>query len=553
MVQKTKLRNTRQLVINKAIDLVYQNKIGSALALIRKNFKAEDTVFLFFKGWTHQINNEHEKAIKYLERSLTKNPINQDALTGLSSSYLELGDFNRALECAEQCVLLDNNDPRNLLTLATVIAKKHRGDIANQLKAIKLYSKAFNLAQKPTIQTKEQTKLLVDILSGWGASLLDMHQPEEAILVLELATEIDELNPLVHKNLASAYASLNEIDKAIDSCQKAQMSDDAAIVYDSMYQEGMLELMRGNYHKGWRLHEFRLKTSQFSSIRSLEVPQWDGRPLQEYESLLVYQEQGIGDTLQFSRYLPLVLDRAKNVDVQVMPNHYQSWNNYSAEPTSIRNFLHNNFKKIRCSYVKGWHDIEYTDYTYIISFMSLPRLFRTTLSNIPNIPNFKPVEDTIDCKKYDIGILWQGSKAHRNDSNRSIDLNNIKQLIINHQDKSFVSLQLEHYKELEEVQNLDQLSSRIKNIDDTLKIINNCSLIITVDSMIAHLAGSVNKPVLLLHAYSPDWRWMLNRRDSPWYPSVVNIRQIERKNWEPVIRELNEQINKLFDIEIKLD
>jgi hypothetical protein len=66
MVQKTKLRNTRQLVINKAIDLVYQNKISSALALIRKNFKAEDTVFLFFKGWTHQINNEHEKAIKYL-------------------------------------------------------------------------------------------------------------------------------------------------------------------------------------------------------------------------------------------------------------------------------------------------------------------------------------------------------------------------------------------------------------------------------------------------------------------------------------------------------
>jgi tetratricopeptide (TPR) repeat protein len=553
MVQKTKLRNTRQLIVNKAIDLVYQNKLSTALLLIKKNFKAEDAITLFFKGWTHQINNEHEKAIKFFEKSLTKNPINQDALIGLASSYLEIGDFNRALECAEQCVLIKANDPRTMLTLATVISKKHRGDVENQLKAIQFYSQAFSLMQTPAIQTAERTKLLVDILAGWGASLLDIHQPEEAILVLELAVEIDNLNPLVHKNLASAYASLNEIDKAIDSCKKAQMSDDAAIVHDSMYQEGMLELMKGNYSKGWRLHEFRLNTSQFSSIRSLEVPQWDGRPLQEYESLLIYQEQGIGDTLQFSRYIPLALSRVKNLDIEVMPNHYQQWLDPSSEPASIRAFLHNNFKQLRNSFVKGWNSPDYTEYTYITSFMSLPRLFRTTLSNIPEIPNFKSVENSINCAKYDIGILWQGSKAHRNDGNRSIPTSAIEQLVAKHSDKSFVSLQLEHYAELDHLPNLKQLDAHIKNIDDTLHIINNCSLVVTVDSMVAHLAGSVNKPTLILHAYSPDWRWMLERRDSPWYPSIVNIRQSERKNWNSVMTELNEQLNKLFEIEIKLD
>ena len=556
MVQKTKLRNTRQvkqLAINKAIDLVYQNKISSALAVIKKNFKPEEATNLFFKGWIAQINNEHEKAIKYLEKSLTKNPINQDALIGLSSSYLELGDYNRALECAEQCVLLDKNDPKNLLTLATVTAKKHRGNVENQLKAVKLYSQAFELVQQPAVRSQQHSSLVIDILSGWGASLIDLQQPEAAILVLETAAAIDSLNPLVHKNLASAYTSLNIVDKAIDSCQKAQRSDDSSIVYDAMYQEGMLQLMLGNYNKGWRLHEFRLKTSQFESIRSLEVAQWEGQPLQEYESLLIYQEQGIGDTLQFSRYLPLVSQRVKNIDIEVNANHYQDWSDATKEPSSIRSFLSNNFKDIRSSYVKGWHKVDYSDYTYIVSFMSLPRIFRTTLSNIPDIPNFKAVEDTITCKNYDIGILWQGSKIHRNDGNRSIGLDLIKEFISQHSDKSFVSLQLEHFTNLESLDNLDQPSNSIKNIDDALKLINNCTLVISVDSMIAHLAGSVNKPTLLLHAHSPDWRWMLERRDSPWYPSVINIRQKELKNWKTVLTEVDSQINKLFKIEIKLD
>jgi tetratricopeptide (TPR) repeat protein len=550
MVQKTKLRNTKQLAINKAIDLVYQTKFTSALTLLKKHFKADDATPLFFKGWVYQINNDHEKAIKFFEKSLTKNPINKDALIGLSASYLEINDFNRALECAEQCVLLDNKDPRSLVTLATVTAKKYRGNSEKQEKAVELYLQAFNMVKSNTIPSEETNRLVLDILAGWGASLLDLKRPEEAILVLETALRLNSLDPLVHKNLASAYSSINEIDKAIDSCKKAQLSDDQELVYDSMYQEGMLELMKGNYTRGWRLHEFRLNTLQFKDIRELTVPQWDGRPLKEYESLLIYQEQGIGDTLQFSRYIPLVASRVKNIDIEIKANHYQSWKNPQDEAASIRQFLQGNYTQIRNSYTKGWHNINYEDYTCIVSFMSLPRLFKTTLGNIPDIPYLKPINSTIKPKKYDIGILWQGSKAHRNDSNRSISIENIKNLVDSHKDKSFVSLQLEHYEDLK---NIDQVGDSLKNIDDALEVINNCSLIVTVDSMIAHLAASANKPVLLLHAYSPDWRWMLERRDSPWYPSVINIRQKTIQNWNTVIAEVTDEINKLFNIEIKLD
>ena len=550
MVQKTKLRNTKQLAINKAIDLVYQAKFSSALAVIRKNFKAEDYTSLFFKGWIAQINNEHEKAIKFLEKSLTKNPINKDALIGLTASYLELNDFNRALECAEQCVLLDNKDPKSLVTLATVISKKYRNNLEKQEKAIELYLQAFNTVSSVSIPSEENNRLVLDILSGWGASLLDLKRPEEAILVLETALNLNSLDPLVHKNLTSAYTSINKIDKAIDSCKKAQLSDDYSLVYDSMYQEGMLELMRGNYTRGWRLHEYRLKTGQFKEINNLKVPQWDGSPLQDYESLLIYQEQGIGDTLQFSRYIPLVASRVANIDIEIKANHYQAWEDPKNEPASIREFLHRNYPQVRNSYTKGWHNLNYEDYTYVVSFMSLPRLFKTTLGNIPDIPYFKPVNATITPKKYDIGLLWQGSTAHRNDSNRSISIDYIKDLVAKHSDKSFVSLQLDTYEDLPRV---DQVGNNIKNIDDALEVINNCSVIITVDSMIAHLAASANKPVLLLHAYSPDWRWMLERRDSPWYPSIINLRQKSIQDWDSVLSEVNDEIDKLFKIEIKLD
>jgi hypothetical protein len=551
MVQKTKLRNSgqlKQLAINKAIDSVYEGKFTGALSTIRKHFSSEDATSYFFKGWIAQLSGDHYKAIKYFEKSLLKNPLNQDALTGLAGSYLELGDFERAHECAEQCVLLNRRDPKNLTTLATVISKRYRGIQEKQEEAIRYFIEAFESVKSSPNPTKEYIQLSTDILSGWGACLINLHKPQQALLVLELAKKLDPLNPLVHKNLASAYTSTNQITEALDSVRKAQRSDDEDTVVDAIYQEGMLELMQGNYTKGWRLHEHRLQTKQFRSIRQLKTPYWEGQTLQDGESLLIFQEQGIGDTLQFSRYLPLVYERAKTVDIEVMANQYQKWDNPQEEPRSIRQFLHNNYASIiRNSYVKGWKGVDYASYTYVVSFMSLPRIFRTTLETIPAIPNFKPYEATIDTVKADIGILWQGSKEHKNDFNRSIPLNYIETLLQQHKDKSFVSLQLQPEEQLTQYSNISQPGHNIQNVDDALKLLQSCKLIVTVDSMIAHLAGSANIPTLLLHAYSPDWRWMLDRTDTPWYPSITNIRQTSLQNWDSVFDVLNSHLQTRFD------
>lgn len=551
MVQKTKLRNTgqlKQLAINKAIESVQDGKFTGALSTIRKHFSSEDPTSYFFKGWIAQLSGDHSKAVKYFEKSLVKNPLNQDALTGLAGSYLELGDFERAHECAEQCVLLNKRDPKSLSTLATVISKRYRGNTEKQQEAIKYYSEAFNGVKNNSLFTREHITLTVDILSGWGACLINLHKPQQAIVILEAAAELDSLNPLVHKNLASAYTSTNNLEKAIDSVRKAQRSDDLEVVADSIYQEGMLELMRGNYQKGWRLHEHRMQTKQFASTRLIKTPHWEGQTLQDGESILVYQEQGIGDTLQFSRYLPLVATRANEIDIEVMANQYQKWEDPRTEPKSIRQFIHNNYKDvIRQSYVKGWNSPDYESYSYVVSFMSLPRIFRTTLESIPEIPQFKAYEPTISPPKANIGILWQGSKEHKNDYNRSVPLSYIKSLITQHSDKTFLSLQLEPNAELNNLPNLKQLGESISNIDDTLTLLQSCDLVVTVDSMIAHLAGSAGIPTVVLHAFSPDWRWMLDRPDTPWYPSIYNIRQTSIQNWDSVFTALDKHLETVFD------
>jgi tetratricopeptide (TPR) repeat protein len=543
MVQKTRVQHTKQLAVNKAIDFVYSGKYNSALVVLKKHFKPNSSTQLFFKGWIAQLSNNHEKAVYFLEKAVVANPLNQDALTGLVTSYLELEQADKAYECAEQLVLINKEDPRTLLTLAIVKSKKHRGQPEEQSKAIELYKKAFELIDTFDITNPHTKELILDILSGWGASLIDIGAPEESIKLLETARNIDNFNPLVHKNLASAYTSIGRIDEAIDSAINAQRSDDPEIRADAMYQQGMLELLKGNYSKGWRLHEFRLHTKRFSSILASGVRYWQGEPLSSDEKLLVFQEQGIGDTLQFSRYLPIISSIAPNIDIQVMPNQYQKWYDPKKEPGSIKAFLANNYKNyIKNCYIKGWDNIPLEDYSYIVSFMSLPKIFKTTLNTIPDIPKFKSFSSAVFPQK-DIGILWQGSKEHKNDKNRSVPLDIVQNFTKRHNKLSFTSLQLESYKEMEHI---SQVGHRLHSLDDALSLLYSCKLIITVDSMIAHLAGSAGIKTWVLHAYSPDWRWLLDVDKSPWYPSIINYRQSSPKDWHTVFEQLSKDIEAAF-------
>lgn len=545
MVQKRKLQN-RQRALAEAINLVYSGEYSKALRLVKNNHTVKDYRYLFLKGWIEQLQGNHIKAISWLEKSLRKEPTNVDALEGLVASYLHLKHFPFALECAEQLIVLEKDNPKYLFLLATVKSQYYRGDKDK----LRLVVNDFSCAYDAAIQDKDLV-LLKDILIGWGACLVDLRSFEEARIVLEAVKTQDPNNFIIHKNLASVYAGLNLIHEAIESCNIAKHSDDKIIATDALYQLGMLYLSLGDYRAGWRLHEFRHDIKEFDSRPTSTLPMWDGKVLKD-ESVLLYQEQGLGDTIQFSRYIPEVKKRVKSVDLLISPNTYMSWGDPSKEPNSLKELLKENYLELDSIYIKGWDTVPYSKYNSMCSLMSLPRVFKTTLSNIPSIPYLK-TKNIVDIPYHDIGIFWKGSAAHANDSNRSIPTALINSFIASNTDKTFVSLQLDRDEGLLDRHNVTRAKKYIKDFTDTLSILKKCRVIITVDSMIAHLAGSANIPTILLHAHSPDWRWLQDRRDSPWYPSVINLRQDSSKNWSTVLDCVQQEINALFENEILID
>jgi hypothetical protein len=223
-----------------------------------------------------------------------------------------------------------------------------------------------------------------------------------------------------------------------------------------------------------------------------------------------------------------------------------------SEPNSLKKLFKENYKQLNNIYIKGYSDIDYDSYDYIISLMSLPRLFKTTLANIPEIPYLK-TNTKINIATQDIGIFWKGSSSHVNDDNRSVDTKIIEQFISYNSDKKFLNLQLDRDEDLSTFSNVLNAKNYINDFTDTLALLNKCRVVVTVDSMIAHLAGSANIPTIVLHAHSPDWRWLQDRKDSPWYPSIINIRQKTERDWKSVILEAQQQIDSLFKSEIIID
>lgn len=516
MVYTKKIPNTKRVIHNKIIDLINNNSIDTAFLLINKHFKKSSKEYLFFYGWINQIQKKHNKAIQYLENTLLLDPYNEEVLLGLAISYDAIGDFNKALECCEHARILFKESANVLLTFAAISRKAG----VEPYVVIDLYIEALRLL----VDNSENTELLlVNAYIGIGSCLLDMRDYNNAEVYFNKATNIDFYNALAHKNLSNVYAAQGLIDKAIESAKIAQGSNDAEVAISSKYMEGMLQLAKKNYVVGWRAHEARLLCSDYKAKKLLFNSSIKLGDIKPTSNILVFQEQGIGDTLQFSRYLPMLAKQCGNIDLLIQPNHYVAIGP-NIEVPSIKSFLHLNYGKyIQNIFVDGVNNLP-KDYDAHISLMSLPYLFNTTVSTVPAPPNFI-TDISLTDKAYDIGICWQGSKHHYNDINRSIPWTIIEEFMHNNSSLTFTYLQLENNK-------------HISTLEATLALIKSCSIIITVDSMIAHLAASAGSQTWLLLPYSSDWRWGTKETASEWYPSVRIFRQKQTGDWDSVLAEV---------------
>jgi tetratricopeptide (TPR) repeat protein len=541
MVHKKQLSYTKRLTANKIIDLIYGGKLTAASALVKKNYRSNTELYHFFTGWIEQLSGEHIKSIRSFERALIINPLNEEVLIGLAGSYLELGDFERAEECASHALTINKNDPKACLTLATVLSKSSPTNKQVQKQADSMFERAFDLYVN---SLQSNNKLLVDILAGWGGCLLNLEELDQAKIVLEKAIANDRYNPVAHKNLVSVYASLNMVEEAIQSCKIAQMSSDKSMVIDTVYQEGMLEILKGNYAKGWRLHEARLESARYKYLDLLSLSKKNFSELTPQDSILIFQEQGIGDLLQFLHLIPEVHKRCPTIDIVVLPNTFLKMN--GGQVPSPKEFVINNLKNyVRKVYIKNVDTIP-KDYDCAVSVMSLGFHLKLRPDNNTGILPF--TAEPLNKYSGRVGLFWKGSEHHANDSTRSVPTEYINNLIVNNSDIRFVSLQIDRDEELVDAENVVSAKSDMQGLLETCKVIQDCSLVVSVDSMIAHLAAGLGKPVLMLHSWSPDWRWGLSGEKNRWYATVTDIRQSSYKDWNSVFSSLNNRLEvfKMF-------
>ncbi|GLQ06849.1 glycosyltransferase family 9 protein [Sneathiella chinensis] len=293
-------------------------------------------------------------------------------------------------------------------------------------------------------------------------------------------------------------------------------------------------LLLGDFDSGWRQYRFRYDLPHTTNLkRTVQVPRWDGAPIAG-KTLLIHDEQGFGDTLQFMRMIPWVKKHSQaHIILQISPDLLPFAQRLSgADKIIVRGQLPGPFD-LHCE------------------MMSLPMAMKLQITDLPGeIPYLHP--DPLRLKEWrkklasirgpKIALVWAGRPTHTNDANRSMDLSRLAPLAAHNRDATFLSVQKGAKEEQAQTppdgMKLVNLSGDIRDFDDTAAILALSDMLISVDSSPAHLAGAMGRPVWTMLPFVPDWRWLMNRPDTPWYPHMRLFRQPQRGNWDAVIADM---------------
>jgi tetratricopeptide (TPR) repeat protein len=365
-----------------------------------------------------------------------------------------------------------------------------------------------------------------------GNVLLQCERFGEALTSYDLALALRADLAEAHNNRGLALKELDRFADAAASHRRAYAIDPGHV--EARWNEALLQLLAGDYEHGWAGYEWRWhKEPLIRARRNFPQPLWRGEPIAG-QTILIHSEQGLGDTIQFCRYLPLVAATGARVVFEVQP--------------PLLRLLHG---------VGGVEVIARGDalphFDWQCPLMSLPRAFATRLETIPaNAPYLHAAPDLAGVwaqrlgarRRPRIGLAWAGNADHRNDHNRSIALEKLLPLL--DVDADFVSLQKAVRPgddALLDARDILRVGDALGDFADTAALIGELDLVISVDTSVAHLAGALGRPVWLLVTHVPDWRWLIGRDDSPWYPSARIFRQEESRDWGTVIARAREALD----------
>jgi tetratricopeptide (TPR) repeat protein len=487
---------------------------------------------LFKNALSHIQLKEFDKAQELLNKAMLTAPDDPDILRIMSvNSALQL-KYGDALNLIDRVIAITPNNG---------LAHSNRGNILKELhrheEAIESFDRAIDLLPQ-----------YAEAYSNKGNALQELHRFEEAITWYDKAIKLQPDYAEAYSNKGNALEWLHRHDEAMENFDRATAINPQYI--DAYWHKALSQLASGNYELGWQNYEARWSKSHPVRFQYSNIPRLQSVQQASGSRILIWAEQGLGDTIQFCRYIKLLSEAGANITFAIpkaLIATLESLSPYCALVESI--------------------DVASERFDYQSPLLSLPLVFGTTLETLPvAVPYLKASPEKINyfaslirqTKALRVGLVWNGGfrvdhpELWDTNKRRNIDL----ELLAKLKDISsidFYSLQKGDPAEAELRERKAELwpsiinmAGHLNDFSDTAALIENLDLIISVDTSSAHLAGALGKPVWILNRYDSCWRWVRGREDSPWYPTAKIYQQKQPGNWDEVIARVRFDLHTLM-------
>ncbi|WP_433995339.1 tetratricopeptide repeat protein [Bradyrhizobium betae] len=490
--------------------------------------KPQDAVVSNYLGhmlWQHKRTDE---AVLHFRRALQLYPQYLEAANSCGRLLFNLGRYADALECldvAGQSDIAGQPDPNSALL------HQIRGDCLQEAGRLEEAKAAYE--RSIVLHSGE-----ADTHNKFGVLQVKLGRLDQALACFDRALELQPAFSGVLSNKALVLLNLQLLDEAFATFRRSLTVDPGNAV--ATYNLATLQLLTGDFEPGWLGREARWKLPVGLLHRGFSQSLWLGDQPIEGKTILLHADEGFGDAIQFARYVPMVAALGARVILEVQP--------------PIQPLLAEVSGVAMCV---GRPSAASLPFDLHCPLGTLPLALGTRLDTIPSPEPYLPASPVARVKvwedrlgehnRFRVGLVWSGNPAHKNDHDRSIALDTLAPLL--DCDVQFVSLQKGARDRdrafLDARPDIVDLTDHLTDFSDTAALISCLDLVISVDTSVAHLAGALGAPVWTMLPSNPDWRWLLNRDDSPWYSSMRLFRQPERGDWACVVDRVRRELESV--------
>ncbi len=502
-------------------------QIEDAMSAYQKvlSLKSDYSEAWYRLGYCFQIQGQIEEAINTYQKSIFYNSNFADVYINLGCAYKEKKQLDAAIDSYKNAIQIKPDLVSGYQNLGCAMLEKGYLDDAIQYFEIVTSLDSGNAEAFNNLGTLYSKKDAYDI----------------ALKKYTQTVRLDPNHAGAFYNIAKIFQNLKRFDEAIDYYKRAVSLKPDFV--DAHVNLAFLLLLKGDFVSGWIEYEWRFQREDWKNTYPLlcDVPRWDGSPFKG-KRLLVQNEQGLGDTIQLIRFLPIV----KALGGTVV---------FEAEEALLD--LLRNFDGID-ELVQFQGKVSPKEIDYYIYLFSIPLLFGTKIDTIPkNIPYLQPNHEKQTYWKkrlsgdyFKVGLVWSGNPLNKDNCFRSCDLekfaplSEITGIRLYGLQKGEASYQV---RKLPPSMEVISLGEELYDFSDTAGVIANLDLVIAVDTAVVHLAGAMGKLVWNLRYDKPYWVWLLEREDTPWYPTMRIFRQEKLNRWEAVIKHVKKELSLLVE------